>query len=68
MKNKPAPPIESPCTGICTIEPQTALCLGCGRSLAQIAAWSSYAPATRRAIMATLQAAQAPSAFERTRS
>ncbi|WP_075640113.1 DUF1289 domain-containing protein [Rhizobium oryziradicis] len=65
MKNKTAPPIESPCTGICTIDQQTAFCLGCGRSLAQIAAWSSYAPATRRAIMATLQA---PSAFERTRS
>lgn len=50
--------IESPCTGVCTIEPATGLCLGCGRSLAQIAAWSSYTPLERRAIMAGLKQAE----------
>lgn len=43
--------IESPCTGICTIDPPSGLCLGCGRSLAQIAAWSSYTSVMRRSIM-----------------
>jgi uncharacterized protein len=56
MKNRALTPIESPCTGVCTIDQQSGLCLGCGRSLTQIAEWSSYDPATRRAIMGKLKA------------
>ncbi|HBF31986.1 DUF1289 domain-containing protein [Rhizobium sp.] len=53
---RPSPAtIESPCTGICTIDQPSGLCLGCGRNLEQIAGWSSYAPGTRRAIMAGLK-------------
>jgi len=50
--------IDSPCVKLCTIHPQTGLCLGCARSLDEIAAWSRMAPERRRAIMAELPARQ----------
>ena len=31
--------IESPCNKICVVDPVSALCIGCGRSLAEIAGW-----------------------------
>jgi predicted Fe-S protein YdhL (DUF1289 family) len=31
--------IASPCIGICTLDPQTELCLGCLRTGAEVAAW-----------------------------
>jgi predicted Fe-S protein YdhL (DUF1289 family) len=31
--------IASPCIGICTLDPQTELCLGCLRTGSEIAAW-----------------------------
>jgi uncharacterized protein len=31
--------IASPCIGVCTLDQQTKLCLGCLRSNAEIAAW-----------------------------
>jgi len=46
--------IESPCVKLCVIHPQTRLCLGCARSIDEIAAWSQMAPETRRTIMAEL--------------
>lgn len=32
--------VLSPCTKVCKISSETALCLGCGRTLDEIAAWS----------------------------
>jgi uncharacterized protein len=55
MHNETAEQILSPCTGICTIHQQSGLCLGCGRSLVEIAEWSSYHPASRKKIMAGLK-------------
>lgn len=43
--------IESPCIKVCKIEEATGLCLGCGRSLAEIARWGSMSSAERRAVM-----------------
>lgn len=45
---------ETPCVGICEMDARTALCVGCGRTLAEIARWGGMASAERRAIMATL--------------
>ena len=45
---------ESPCTKVCTIHPDTRLCLGCRRSLDEIAAWSGMTPEARRAVLAAL--------------
>jgi predicted Fe-S protein YdhL (DUF1289 family) len=46
--------IESPCIKVCTVDPTSKLCIGCGRSLAEIAAWSQYSADERRRIMANL--------------
>lgn len=46
--------IESPCVDVCTIDPHTGLCEGCGRSLDEIASWSGYTDAERRRIMLSL--------------
>jgi uncharacterized protein len=46
--------IETPCVNICDIDRESGLCCGCGRSLAEIAAWSSMSDAERRHIMALL--------------
>jgi predicted Fe-S protein YdhL (DUF1289 family) len=46
--------IESPCINVCTIDQVSTLCIGCGRTLAEIAAWSRYSPQERRRVMANL--------------
>lgn len=48
--------IESPCVDICVIHPDTRLCLGCHRSIDEIATWSTMTPEGRRAVMAELPA------------
>lgn len=50
------PKIESPCNAICTVEPRTGLCIGCGRSLTEIAGWIGYSDSERARIMAELPA------------
>jgi uncharacterized protein len=56
--------IESPCVKICAVDPVSRLCLGCGRTLPEIAQWGRFTPEQRRAIMQTLPeriaAARAP--------
>jgi hypothetical protein len=49
-------PIESPCIKVCAIDPVTRLCAGCGRTLDEIARWSSMSNAERAAIMRALPA------------
>lgn len=46
--------IESPCTNICQIDPDTRLCLGCARSIDEIAEWSRMSAEARAAVMAEL--------------
>jgi len=45
---------ESPCIAVCMIDPKTGLCLGCGRTLPEIARWPRLASSERHAIMAGL--------------
>jgi hypothetical protein len=40
--------IESPCTGLCVIDPTTDCCQGCFRTLNEIAAWGRSSPVERR--------------------
>jgi predicted Fe-S protein YdhL (DUF1289 family) len=47
--------MESPCVNICVIDPADGLCQGCHRSRHEIASWSSYSDAERRAIMQELK-------------
>lgn len=41
----------SPCIKLCVVDPVTRQCAGCGRTLAEIAGWSSYSDGERRRIM-----------------
>lgn len=56
----PKPPVwrrnevDSPCVQVCVIHPETRLCLGCSRSIDEIAGWSRYTPEQRSAIMEVL--------------
>jgi uncharacterized protein len=46
--------IESPCTKVCTVDPVSRLCVGCGRSLAEIERWLFLTDAERAKIIAEL--------------
>ncbi len=48
--------MESPCIKICTYNPETGLCQGCGRTLEEIGAWFSMSDQERRAVMEKLPA------------
>jgi predicted Fe-S protein YdhL (DUF1289 family) len=47
-------PIESPCDKVCTLEPTSGLCFGCGRTLAEIERWATYSDGERTRIMTEL--------------
>ena len=47
-------PISTPCINVCVIDPLSALCIGCGRTAAEIGAWMTMSEADRLAIMAGL--------------
>jgi uncharacterized protein len=46
--------IESPCTKVCTLDARSGLCLGCGRSIEEIARWTALSAAERARVMAEL--------------
>lgn len=48
--------IASPCILVCAIDDRTGYCFGCGRTRAEIGAWTSLSDADRAAIMAALPA------------
>ena len=50
------PLISTPCVRICVIDDGERICLGCGRTEAEIASWSRIDEDTRRAIMVELGA------------
>ncbi len=50
-----APP-STPCVRVCAVSGATNLCVGCGRTLKEIAAWGRLSEAERLAIMAVLPA------------
>jgi predicted Fe-S protein YdhL (DUF1289 family) len=52
----------SPCIGVCRLDQHGQVCVGCGRTIAEIAAWPSLSAEERRAIVARLQASRAASA------
>ncbi|WP_347313045.1 DUF1289 domain-containing protein [Defluviimonas sp. SAOS-178_SWC] len=48
--------IDSPCVKVCVVHPTERLCVGCLRSIDEIAGWGRMTPEARRAIMAELPA------------
>jgi predicted Fe-S protein YdhL (DUF1289 family) len=56
-------PVPSPCNSICTIDQVTGFCAGCFRTLDEIAAWSVFDDAEKRAVWEVLPARRAASAL-----
>lgn len=48
--------IESPCVKVCVVHPETRMCLGCKRTIDEIAGWSRMTPEARREVMDALPA------------
>lgn len=48
--------IASPCINVCRISAASGFCEGCRRSLEEIASWSAYSAAEKRAVLARLPA------------
>jgi uncharacterized protein len=46
--------IATPCNKVCAIDPAFGLCIGCGRTAAEIAGWIGFTTQQRTAIMAGL--------------
>jgi len=51
-----AAPMETPCVKICTLDARSGLCLGCGRTIEEIAGWGRMSDDERARIMAELPA------------
>ncbi|HZZ90817.1 MAG TPA: DUF1289 domain-containing protein [Caulobacteraceae bacterium] len=59
MDDTPARAISTPCVMVCIIDGESGLCLGCQRTLPEVAAWSRMTENERLAIMAGLAARRA---------
>ncbi|HEX6137367.1 MAG TPA: DUF1289 domain-containing protein [Casimicrobiaceae bacterium] len=46
--------VPSPCVGVCRIDPESGLCVGCLRTLDEIAAWGALDDAARRIVWSAI--------------
>jgi predicted Fe-S protein YdhL (DUF1289 family) len=51
-----APVVPSPCVDVCRMDPTTGWCLGCARTIDEIAAWSSLDNGGKRRVWKLLPA------------
>ena len=52
--------VASPCIDVCRMDESSGYCEGCRRSLEEIARWSTYSPAEKRAVLAQLPTRKKP--------
>lgn len=52
--DSPPRPIATPCVKVCYVDGKSGLCLGCFRTLPEIARWSRFTDEERAVIMAEL--------------
>ncbi len=52
----PRSPIATPCVQVCIVDGESGLCLGCQRTLREVAAWARLSDSERQAIMTALPA------------
>jgi len=52
-------PFNSPCTDVCAIDDDTGWCLGCGRSMHEIATWASMGDEARARVLGEAAARKA---------
>jgi predicted Fe-S protein YdhL (DUF1289 family) len=50
----------SPCISVCRLDSTTQVCIGCGRTIAEIAAWPNLSETERAAIVRRLEASRTP--------
>lgn len=48
--------IASPCVKLCVVHPEARICVGCLRSIDEIAGWSRLSPEARAEVLAELPA------------
>lgn len=48
--------VASPCINVCRMDAESGYCEGCRRTLEEIASWSEYTAAKKRAVLALLPA------------
>ena len=48
--------VASPCIDVCRMDADSGYCEGCRRTLEEIAGWSAYSAAEKRAVLARLPA------------
>jgi predicted Fe-S protein YdhL (DUF1289 family) len=46
--------VASPCTSVCRMDAETALCVGCLRTIDEIAAWQALDADARRGVLAEI--------------
>jgi uncharacterized protein len=51
--------VDTPCVNICLLDSGLGICVGCGRTIDEIAHWAEMSDCVRRAIMSTLPARMA---------
>ena len=49
------PTVATPCVNVCVVDDASGLCIGCRRSLAEIAAWATLSAAERSRIIGALR-------------
>jgi predicted Fe-S protein YdhL (DUF1289 family) len=52
----PPKPIKTPCVKVCVVDGESGLCLGCYRTLPEVAGWAALSDLERDAILAELPA------------
>ena len=55
MTTPGAAPVKSPCTSVCKMDDSTGWCLGCMRTIDEIARWSVLDEAAKRRVCETLE-------------
>ena len=55
--------VASPCISVCVLDPAQTQCIGCGRTLHEIAAWVDMSAEEKRAVLAALPARLADAAM-----
>ena len=58
-ENRPAAPITTPCIKVCVLDGDSGLCLGCFRTLSEIAEWGRLDEAERLRLMTELPSRRA---------
>jgi hypothetical protein len=67
---KPMPPpfgVPSPCINVCRMDPATGWCVGCRRTIDEIASWARMSDAERLAVWRQLEARPPASAAKEPR-